>query len=174
MKPDTRPVSPTGQVPAAVHAFRCATWVICVFGVLGSYFVALALVFCLIAEDKVWGTVLVSLPCGLLGIWLLTRLPGLIRTRIVIDESGITLRIPVWASGLLGKGAEARVRWDEVLRLTRTLRIYHLIPFPFGVEEFALHTAKGRFTITKNIIPHPERVMAIISARTGKPVEDLT
>jgi hypothetical protein len=173
MEPDTKPVISPAQKSVPPQTFQTSRWVIWAFGILGLTLVAVAVLFLLVAKDKVWGLVLISLPCGLVGLWMLTRLPGLIRAKIVIDGNDIYLRIPVWASGLLRKGSETRIQWDEILRLTHTIRIHYPFLIPMAVEEYTLHTAKGQSTITKNIIPKPERVMAIISARTGKLLEEL-
>jgi hypothetical protein len=44
---------------------------------------------------------------------------------------------------------------------------------PFVVDEFRLHTTQGDFVITRNICPWPQRLMALIATRTGRPVKDL-
>ncbi|WP_295582296.1 hypothetical protein [uncultured Lamprocystis sp.] len=40
-------------------------------------------------------------------------------------------------------------------------------------DEYTLHTAQGDFTLTKNICPRPQEIMALIAASTGKQVEDI-
>lgn len=155
------------------HDFRASRWVIAFFGLLGVALVILAVVFALVAKDKLWALVCVCLPTGLTGLWLLTRVPSLLRTRIVLDESGITLQIPVWAGGWLRRGRLVRLRWGEIARLTHVQRLYYPMMLPLVVDEYRLDTTQGDFTITKNICPRPQQVMALVAARTGKPVEDL-
>ncbi|WP_295437873.1 hypothetical protein [uncultured Thiodictyon sp.] len=155
------------------HDFRASRWVIALFGLLGVALVILAVVFALVAKDKLWALVCVCLPTGLTGLWLLTRVPPLLRTRIVLDESGITLQIPVWAGGWLRRGRLVRLRWSEIARLTHAQRLYYPMMLPLVVDEYRLYTTQGDFTITKNICPRPQQVMALVAARTGKPVEDL-
>ena len=155
------------------HDFRASRWVIALFGLLGVALVILAVVFALVAKDKLWALVCVCLPAGLTGLWLLTRVPPLLRTRIVLDESGITLQIPVWAGGWLRRGRLVRLHWSEIVRLTHAQRLYYPMMLPLVVDEYRLYTTQGDFTITKNICPRPQQVMALVAARTGKSVEDL-
>jgi hypothetical protein len=157
---------------AETEEFRAGRAVIVSFAVLGVVLLALGIAFPFVAKDVVWGLALISLPCVVVGGWLVTRVPGLIHSRILIDADGMELRIPVWACGMLRKGTPARIAWADVQRLTRTWKIYYpLIVIPFAVEEFSIHTAKGTFILTKNIIPRPARVMEAIAARSGKRVE---
>jgi hypothetical protein len=159
----------------SMHEFRTSPWVIGVFGALGAALATLAFLFPLAVQDRWWAIASVSLPAGGLGLWLLTRVPLLARTRIRLDEFGIELRIPVWAGGWLRRGPDRRIGWDEITALSHARRPH----FPLGplgpplpVEEYRLHTVRGQVTITKNICPRPEQILALVAARTALPVQE--
>lgn len=158
---------------SAVCQFRTERWIVALFAALGALLVGLAVAFPLVAKDKIWAFVCVALPCATLGLWMLGRVPPLLRTLILIDDSGITLSLPVWAGGWLRPGQSARLAWDEIRRLTHERRVYYPLLFPFAVDEYRLHTARGDYTLTKNICPEPERIMGAIASRTGRPVEEI-
>ena len=158
---------------SAMHDFRPSLWVILAFGLLGAALVVLAIAFALVAEDTLWALVLVCLPAACLGLWLLSRAFRLVGTRILLDESGVTLRIPVWAGGWLRRGNTTRVAWEEIRRLTHGQRQHYPALLPMTVDEYTLHTTRGEFTITKNICPRPQRLLAMVAGRTGKPVEEV-
>lgn len=157
----------------AVRQFRAERWIVALFATLGALLVGLAVVFAVVAEDKIWAFFCVVLPCAALGLWLLGRVPPLLRTLILIDDAGIDLNVPVWAGGRLQPGQSARLEWGEILRLTHERRVYYPLLFPFAVDEYRLHTTRGDYTLTKNICPEPERVLDAVAARTGLSVVEI-
>jgi hypothetical protein len=158
---------------AATLDFRTSRWVILCFGLLGAILVVLATLFALVAKDTLWALVCVSMPAAGTGLWLLSRVPRLVSSRIELHESGMTLRIPVWAGGWLRRGHTARLGWADITRLTHGQRQHYPMLLPLVVDEYRVHTAQGDFTITKNICPRPQALMAIVSAHTGRPVEEI-
>ncbi|AUB82542.1 hypothetical protein [Candidatus Thiodictyon syntrophicum] len=158
---------------ADCHHFRTSRWVILIFGLLGAALLALAMVFAVVAKDTLCALACVSVPAGGTGLWLLTRVPRLLRTRVVVDEFGITLRLPVWAGGWLRGERAVQLGWSEIERLTHAYRCYYPMLLPMVVDEYTLHTVQGDFMLTRNLCSRPRQIMALIAARTGKPVEDL-
>ena len=158
---------------SAARVFRTSPWVILAFALLGAALTGLAVAFPLVATDTAWALVCVSLPAGGTGLWLLSRVTRLLGTRILLDDAGITLQIPVWAGGWLRRGQTTRLGWSEVGRLTHGQRQHYPMLLPFVVDEYTLHTAKGAFTITRNICPRPGAIFALVSARVGKPVDEI-
>jgi hypothetical protein len=152
---------------------RTSRWVILTFGLIGTALLVLATVFAVVAKDKLWALACVCVPAGATGLWLLTRVPRLLRTRVILDDLGISLRIPVWAGGWLRGERMVQLGWTEVRRLTHAQRLCYPMLLPTVVDEYTLHTAQGDFTLTKNICPRPQQIMALIAASTGKQVEDI-
>lgn len=142
---------------AAVHAYA---W-------LGLLCALLSLLFPWVASDPIAGLLLVALPAGATGYWLLSRAALLRRTFIAVDGDGMRLQIPVWMQGRLGPLRQADIRWRDIRRIVRRRVRYGKLPLQLDVDEYDVETTAGTCILTRNICPDVEEVISIISRYAG-------
>lgn len=142
---------------AAVHAYA---W-------LGLLCALLSLLFPWVASDAIAGLLLVALPAGATGYWLLTRAALLHRTFIAVGGDGLRLQIPVWMKGRLGPLRQADIRWGDIRRIVRRRVRYGMAPLQLDVDEYDIETTEGSCILTRNICPEVEEAIFMISRHTG-------
>jgi hypothetical protein len=164
-------VAETGDAPGTVR-YASSRWVVITYATLGVACVALALLLPFVLSDPRVGLLLMSLPLGVLGVWLLRTVPRLARARITLDETGLTLEIPTWAGGRLRQGrGPVHLRWDEVTGLVHR-RVTRPGAYSLVVDEYIIVGRGEEHVLTKNIVPRPEALLQRIGERTGLAVED--
>lgn len=144
---------------------------------LGTSLLLLALVFPFITKpylyDRIMGLLFLTLPG--LGGGILTFMQGWLRlkTSLTLDRQGIQMRIPTWAGGLFLPLRTVHLAWEEIQRVTWTQRLYGIGMFLVKVDEYDLHTPHGRYTLVKAFCPCLEQILALITTRSGKGIENL-
>lgn len=145
---------------------------------MGTLLLCLGLLFPILvpstAFDAIFDVAFISLP-GLGGGSLIVRHARLIAAaRIVVDDSGVTLRPPRYGGWrYLRPGSEVRLGWGEIQRIVLRPRTYGVAPLLAGIDEYVLQTDKGDHVLTRTFIGKPEEAARAIAQRVGFEVERL-
>lgn len=116
--------------------------------------------------------VISMLPVMLVWYFYSNQLKRLLKMRIVLDDLGLRLNIPIWAYNHWQAGQEVQLGWNEVERITydfcctlmRGIRLY----------GYDIYTLRGTYTLTSLSCSQPEIIATMIAARAGKSVEYIT
>jgi hypothetical protein len=94
------------------------------------------------------------------------------KTRIVVDDTGLQLSIPTWAGRCASPMLEASVSWSEIERITcQEVGYGPLAMASVTVNEYTLHTPRGRYTLAKAFCPRLQELIETIAHRAKAPLE---
>jgi hypothetical protein len=122
--------------------------------------------------DAVGFALLFGVIVGLPAAFIFKLANDLRRTRIVLTDRGVDLRVSrfrIWAFRRLGV---ARLAWPDI----RGVQRYDIPNFaaPTGVQtDYVLHTTEGVFAVSSIQFAEAERIGTLIAERIGRAVDDL-
>jgi hypothetical protein len=147
---------------------------------LGFWLLALGLAFPWLAKDPWAGLLLITLPCLLAGGLALASGWAMARTRLVLGEQGLEMRLSGWRGFPCPPARRWHLTWRQIRgieRQTLLLRTFIMIgPLPalsrLAVEVFILETDQGRIILAGKILPRLPQAMALLAARCGIAVKE--
>ncbi|MBS1809727.1 MAG: hypothetical protein JST84_16315 [Acidobacteria bacterium] len=139
------------------------------FAVFGVPLCLLTLTFLLLPLDdwmsRIFAFLFLVLPCGGFGLYFLRAWWMLRQARVVVSETGIELNIPIFKAGWFFRGEPVQLRWEEVCSLDHER--YALMQGGKPIDEYCIHSARGRFVLTKDVCAKVEEVVQLMMARKG-------
>lgn len=114
--------------------------------------------------------VISMLPVMLVWYFYSNQIKRLLKMRIVLDDLGLRLNIPIWAYSYWQAGQEVQLGWNEVERITYDYCHSGRVP----VYGYIIYTSRGTYKLTRLSCSQPEIIATMIAARAGKSVEYIT